>query len=266
MKPLMPLDIIKKKSEGHKITMLTAYEFGMAKLLDEAGIDIILVGDSLGNVFNGCDSTVPVTLSQMIYHTQAVVRGTTHALVVADMPFLSYQISIESAKRNAGLLLKKGGAHAVKLEINESQLDLVKAIYHMGIPVMGHIGFTPQSVYQLGGYKVQGKEKNSAEKLLALAKALEQAGCFSLVLELVPSELATHIAQALSIPVIGIGAGPGCDGQVLVSQDVLGMYRFDKPPKFVKSYAHLNTVMKTAILDFKKEVLAGLYPNAEHSY
>jgi 3-methyl-2-oxobutanoate hydroxymethyltransferase len=261
-----PIHIINKKEKGKKIVMLTAYDYSMAGLLNESEVDIILVGDSLGNVFSGHENTIPVTLSDMIYHTKAVSRAGGEALVVADMPYLSFNISKAETRLNAGRLIKEGGAQAVKMEaINKSSIGHIKAVVDMGIPVMAHIGFTPQSVYQLGGYRVQGKSEESKKALAALATQLENAGCFSVVLEMVPIQLATDISKALRIPTIGIGAGPNCDGQVLVTNDLLGVTA-NKAPKFVKRYADLNQTIGKAIQQFKSDVSDGKFPLNEHGF
>ena len=232
-------DILKKKAEGRKITVLTAYDFPTAQIVDEAGIDIILVGDSLGMVVQGIDSTLPVTMDEMIYHTKLVSRAAKASLVVGDMPFLSYQAGVAEAVRNAGRFLKEAGAEAVKLEGGAAVAEAVRAIVAAGIPVMGHVGLTPQSVHALGGFKVQGKDEASREKVLADARAVQEAGAFSVVLEAVPAALAGEISRELRIPTIGIGAGPHCDGQVLVLHDLLGLFdRFT--PRFVKRYANLK--------------------------
>jgi 3-methyl-2-oxobutanoate hydroxymethyltransferase len=258
-------EIGRMKQGGEKITVLTAYDYSFARILDDAGIDILLVGDSLGSVIQGQDSTLPVTLDEMIYHTRAVVRGRKRALVVSDMPFLSFQVSVEEAKRNAGRFLQEGGAEAVKIEGGVQMLETIEGIVRIGIPVMGHVGLTPQSIHQFGGYKVQGKEKERREAILQDALAVEEAGAFSIVLEGVPMELAQEITRRLSIPTIGIGAGMHCDGQVLVVHDMLGL--FDKyTPKFVKRYADLKGVMAEAVKNFITEVRGGKFPDEEHSF
>ncbi|MCK7477726.1 MAG: 3-methyl-2-oxobutanoate hydroxymethyltransferase [Candidatus Moduliflexus flocculans] len=259
------LDIKKMKTLGEKITMLTAYDYGMASILDESDIDILLVGDSLGNVVLGYDSTLPVTMDDMVRHTQAVARGSQKAMIVADMPFLSYQVSPESALANAGRLLKEGNAQAVKLEGGREHADIVHKMTYAGIPVMAHLGLTPQSVNQLGGYKVQGKQEDAAEIIMQDAKCLEEAGAFSLVLECVPEKLAAEITAALSIPSIGIGAGVHCDGQVLVVNDMLGM-NDRMTPKFVKKYAQLNLDIKNAVKLYIKDVKTSAFPDDEHSF
>jgi 3-methyl-2-oxobutanoate hydroxymethyltransferase len=259
------LDIKKMKTLGEKITMLTAYDYGMASILDESDIDILLVGDSLGNVVLGYESTLPVTMDDMVRHTQAVARGSQKAMLVADMPFLSYQVSPESALANAGRLLKEGNAQAVKLEGGREHADIVHKMTYAGIPVMAHLGLTPQSVNQLGGYKVQGKQEDAAEIIMQDAKCLEEAGAFSLVLECVPEKLAAEITAALSIPSIGIGAGVHCDGQVLVVNDMLGM-NDRMTPKFVKKYAQLNVDIKNAVKLYIKDVKTSAFPDDEHSF
>ncbi len=253
------------KRHGEKISMLTAYDYPTALVLDEAGLDMILVGDSLGMVVLGYDSTLPVTMEVMLHHTKAVSRAVTRAMVVADLPFLSYQCSEDEAVRNAGRLLQDGGAHGVKLEGGREYAEAVRRMVAAGIPVMGHLGLTPQSVHQFGGYRVQGKDDSSARRIVEDARILEQAGAFSLVLECVPATLAAEITGALSIPTIGIGAGPDCDGQVLVLHDVMGMFeRFT--PKFVKRYAGLNAAMKEAAERYRNEVKTKVFPGPEHAF
>ncbi|MDO8885920.1 3-methyl-2-oxobutanoate hydroxymethyltransferase [Candidatus Oleimmundimicrobium sp.] len=257
--------LVEIKQRGEKITMLTAYDYLTAKLLDEMGVDLILVGDSLGMVVLGYENTLAVTMDDMIHHTKAVARGVKSSMVVGDMPFMSYQINADKALKNAGRFLQEAGAQAVKLEGGEEVADKVDKIVKAGIPVMGHLGLTPQSVHQMGGFKVQGKEDKQKKKLLKDAKILEEAGAFSIVLECVPKELAADITKAVSIPIIGIGAGCECDGQVLVTQDILGMY--DKfVPKFVKQYAKLNSEMKKAVSDYISEVKTGKFPSEEHEF
>ncbi len=258
-------EIKKMKQRGEKITVLTAYDYSFARILDGAGIDILLVGDSLGSVIQGQGSTLPVTLEEMIYHTKAVVRGRKRALVVADMPFLSFQVSLEEAKRNAGRFLQEAGAEAVKLEGGVQQLETIEAIVRMGIPVMGHVGLTPQSVHRFGGYKVQGKEKEERGAILQDALAVEEGGAFSVVLEGIPLDLAQEITRRLSIPTIGIGAGIHCDGQVLVVHDMLGLFDI-YTPKFVKQYVDLKGVMTDAVKNFIAEVREGKFPDEEHSF
>lgn len=258
-------DIRAMKARGEKITMLTAYDASFARLLEGAGIDVLLVGDSLGMVMLGYDSTVPVTMDEMIHHAKAVRRGAPNSLVVGDMPFLSYQVSPQDAIRNAGRLMKEAGCDAVKVEGGQEICATVSALVGAGIPVMGHIGLTPQTAGQLGGYKVQGKDLESARRQLADAKALERAGAFALVLECIPAPLGQAISQAISIPTIGIGAGVGCDGQVLVTHDLLGM--FEKfTPSFVKPYAQLASQIKEALAAYQHEVKTSAYPDAKHSF
>jgi 3-methyl-2-oxobutanoate hydroxymethyltransferase len=246
---------------GRKLAVITAYDYTSACLADEAGADCLLVGDSLGMVIQGHPTALPVTLGQMVYHTSCVVRGTRRSLVVADLPFLSYQVSPAQAVHSAGQLLKKAGAHAVKLEGGERMAATVRAVVNAGIPVMGHVGLTPQSVHQLGGFKVQ----RDAEQLLADAKAVEAAGAFSLVVESVPADVGTRITQAVGIPTIGIGAGPHCDGQVLVYHDLLGLYP-DFQPKFAKRYAEIGTQIRTALAAYCDDVRTGAFPDADHSF
>ncbi len=257
--------IREKKENGEKITVLTAYDFPFAKLLDEAGIDILLVGDTVGIVVQGEESTLPVTLDQMLYHTRMVSRAAKRALVVGDMPFLSYQISIEETIRNAGRFLKEGGAAAVKLEGGARVADRIEVLTRHDIPVMAHIGLTPQSVHRMGGYKVQGRGTSQAKQLLTDAKTVESAGAFSLVLEGIPISLAKKITQSIKIPTIGIGAGPYCDGQVLVLHDLLGLFtRFH--PKFVRRYADLTSTITEAVRRYKSDVESGKFPTEEEGY
>jgi 3-methyl-2-oxobutanoate hydroxymethyltransferase len=259
------LDIYKKKAEGEKITMLTAYDFPTAQIVDQAGIDMILVGDSLGMVVQGVTSTLPVTMEEMIYHTKMVSRAASSAMVVGDMPFLSYQTHEAEAVRNAGRFLKEAGAEAVKLEGGSQMAETIRAIANAGIPVVAHIGLTPQYVHMLGGFKVQGKDEAAREKILADARAVQDAGAFSVVLEAMPAPLAKEIHEMLHIPTIGIGAGPDCDGQVLVIHDILGLFdRFT--PKFVKKYANLKDQALKAIKEYKQDVENGKFPSEEHSF
>ena len=252
------------KVEKQKIVMLTAYDYPTAKLVDEAGVPLILVGDSLGMVVLGYESTIPVTMDEMIHHTKAVVRGTKQALVIGDMPFMTYHTNISDALCNAARFIQEGGAQAVKLEGGVTVAETVKRIVDCGIPVMGHIGLTPQSVHQLGGHKVQGKTPEAAERLLADARALEKGGAFAIVLELVPAPLSKLITQKVGVPTIGIGAGPDCDGQVQVISDLLGLFA-DFVPKHAKQYAKLAGSIRTAIADYMGEVKSGSFPTAEHS-
>ena len=258
-------EIRKMKQRGEKITALTAYDYSFARILDEAGVDILLVGDSLGSVIQGQESTLPVTLEEMIYHTRTVVRGRRRALVVTDMPFLSFQVSVEEAKRNAGRCLQEAGAEAVKIEGGVQMLETIEAIVQMGIPVMGHVGLTPQSINRFGGYKVQGKDKEQREVIMQDALAVEEGGAFSVVLEGIPMDLAQEITRRLSIPTIGIGAGVHCDGQVLVIHDMLGLFDM-YTPKFVKRYADLRGVMADAVKNFIAEVREEKFPDEEHSF
>lgn len=264
MKITVP-DIISRKHNGKKITMLTAYDYPFARLIDEAGIDIILVGDSLGTVIQGHPTTLPVTMDEMIYHTKIVSRGVGNALVVGDMPFMSYQASVSDAVYNAGRFLKEGRAAAVKVEGGIAALDKIKAMIASGIPVMGHVGLLPQSVHQMGGYKVQGREDVSAEKILSDAIMLQDAGVFAIVLEGIPAGLASKITSTISIPTIGIGAGVHCDGQVLVIHDLLGI-TVQPVPKFVRQYSALRADIVGAVKQFKEDVEAGKFPSDSESY
>lgn len=253
------------KNNHTKLAMLTAYDYSTAKLQDEAGIHGILVGDSLGNVILGYEDTISVTMEDMIHHGAAVARGAKNALVVVDMPFMSYQTSVYDAVVNAGRLMKEGRANAVKLEGGVSVCPQIKAITDAGIPVMAHLGLTPQSINAFGGFKVQGKNEAAARKLIDDAKAVEKAGAFALVLECVPAKLAKIISEQLTIPTIGIGAGAGCDGQILVYQDMLGMFS-DYTPKFVRRFAEVGSVMKEAFANYIKEVQTETYPAEEHTF
>jgi 3-methyl-2-oxobutanoate hydroxymethyltransferase len=253
------------KQKGEKIAMLTAYDYSTAKLIEEVGIPLILVGDSLGTVVLGYGSTIPVTMDEMLHHTKAVVRGTTRALVIGDMPFMSYQVSVEDALLNAARFLKEGGAQAVKLEGGENVADTVKKIVSSGIPVMGHIGLTPQSINQLGGFKIVGKTPEAAVRVLNDAIALDEAGAFAIVLECVPEPLSKLITETVSVPTIGIGAGKYCDGQVLVINDMLGLFT-DFVPKHTKQYARLFETIKKATADYIAEVQAGTFPTPKESY
>ncbi|MEW5801215.1 MAG: 3-methyl-2-oxobutanoate hydroxymethyltransferase [bacterium] len=254
------------KQDGHKIAVLTAYDYPTALLLDKAGIDILLVGDSLAMVVLGYENTLPVTMDEMLHHTRAVKRGCKRGLIVGDMPFLSFNVDEKSAIENAGRFIKEGGAEAVKLEGAAGPvLRTIRCLVEAGIAVMGHIGLTPQLVHQMGGFKVQGREKKAADLLIEGARMLEDAGIFSLVLEGIPADLAQTITRQLSIPTIGIGAGPHCDGQVLVTSDLLGIIDAPKP-RFVKQYTSLHTIMLSAIQSFRQEVLEGKFPSEEQSY
>ena len=254
-----------QKKDGDKITMLTAYDYSTAKLMDEAGINMLLVGDSLGMVMLGYEDTLSVTMEDMIHHTAAVCRGAKNTLVVGDMPFMSYQVSVEEAVYNAGRLMKEGRCQAVKLEGGASVCPQIRAITNASIPVMAHIGLTPQSINAFGGFKVQGKSEEAAKKLLEDAKAVEEAGAFAVVLECVPAKLAELISKSISIPTIGIGAGAGCDGQILVYQDMLGLFS-DFTPKFVKKYANVGEMMTQAFRDYIADVQEGSFPAPEHTF
>jgi 3-methyl-2-oxobutanoate hydroxymethyltransferase len=253
------------KQKGEKFAMLTAYDYSTARIIDEAGIPLILVGDSLGMVVLGYESTIPVTMEDMLHHTKAVVRGTKKTLVVGDLPFMTYTISIEDAMRNAARFIQEAGAQAVKLEGGVSVAEKVKRIVEAGIPVMGHIGLTPQSINQLGGYKIQGKTPETAKKLLDDAIALEQAGAFSVVLETVPAALSALITKRISIPTIGIGGGAGCDGQVQVVNDILGSFS-DFVPKHAKQYVKLADIIKNAVTEYQNEVKSGAFPTEKQSF
>jgi 3-methyl-2-oxobutanoate hydroxymethyltransferase len=262
-KKITTLALRQKKEQGVPIAMLTAYDYPTALALDRAGMDVILVGDSLGMVVLGYENTLAVTMEEMLHHCRAVARGAKSALLVGDMPFMSYQVSVEEAVRNAGRFLQQGGMDAVKLEGGRERLEAVRAIVGAGIPAMGHLGLTPQSVHQLGGFRPQGKTASAARRLLEDALLLEEAGCFSLVLESVPARLAGYISARLSIPTIGIGAGAGCDGQVLVTHDLLGLFdRFT--PKFVKTYARLHEAMRDAFAAYLADVRQRTFPGPEH--
>jgi len=258
-------DFLNKKGRGEKITMLTAYDYPFARIVDQAGIDGVLVGDSLGMVVQGLENTLPVSMDEMIYHTRIVSRAVQNALVIGDMPFMSYQVGVAEAVRNAGRFLKEAGASAVKLEGGAEVLDCIRAMTRSDIPVMAHIGLTPQSIHRMGGYKVQGKTEESANRLIEEARAVEEAGAFSLLLEAIPMDLARRITSELSIPTIGIGAGPHCDGQVLVLHDVIGMFeRF--VPKFVKRYANLRDEALKAVQAYRKDVEEGVFPSEKESF
>ncbi|OQY43541.1 MAG: 3-methyl-2-oxobutanoate hydroxymethyltransferase [Anaerolineaceae bacterium 4572_78] len=264
-KKITILDLQRKKENSIPITMLTAYDYSSAILVDESEMDMILVGDSLGMVVMGLENTVPVTMDEMIHHCRMVSRGAKYTFLVGDMPFLSYEVSIAEAVRNAGRFLKEAGMDAVKLEGGTEMAETVRAIVRAGMPVMGHIGLTPQSVSKLGGFKVQGKTAESAQCLLQDALALEEAGCFSIVLEAVPDSVAQVISQQLTIHTIGIGAGAGCDGQVLVYHDMLGLFN-GYSPKFVKQYVNLREQISEALVQYRKEVQAGEFPDKTHTY
>lgn len=259
------LDIQKMKADGEKISMLTCYDYPTARIMDDCGIDMILIGDSVGVVYAGYDNTLPVTMEEMIYHTRAVVRAQPKALVVADMPFLSYQTDMVTARLNAGRLIKEGGAAAVKIEGGVNVASVIEAITAMDIPVVAHIGLTPQSLHRMGGYRIQGRNNEQAEKLLADARAVQSAGAFAVVLEGIPAALAARITSELGIPTIGIGAGPSCDGQVLVIHDILGLCE-KYAPKFVKRYADLKPVIAQAISSYIQEVKEGAFPTEGNSF
>ncbi len=258
-------DLLRKKAEGRKITMLTAYDYPFARIVDEAGIDAVLVGDSLGMVVQGLDNTLAVTMDEMVYHTRMVSRAAKSAMVIGDMPFMSYQTCVADAVRNAGRFIKEGGAAAIKLEGGAEVLEHIRAMTRSDIPVMAHIGLTPQSIHRMGGYRVQGKTDEAQKKLLEEALAAEDAGAFALTLEAIPMELARTITEKLAIPTIGIGAGPHCDGQVLVIHDIIGMFdRF--VPKFVKKYASLKDDALKAVKTYKEEVERGEFPTEEQGF
>jgi 3-methyl-2-oxobutanoate hydroxymethyltransferase len=257
--------LFNKKLNNEKITMLTSYDYSMAAMVDEAGIDMILVGDSLGMVTLGYENTLAVTMDDMVHHTSAVARGTRNAMVVGDMPFLSYHISRKEAVRNAGRLIQEAGAQSVKLEGGTERVDTIKAILDAQIPVVAHIGMTPQSVNQFGGFKVQGKDMETAQKIIEDAKALDAAGVLAIVLECVPAPLARKITEEVKVPTIGIGAGPYCDGQVLVVNDMLGMFK-GHIPKIVKKFANLEPLIMEALQSYKSEVEAGTFPGPEHCF
>lgn len=263
-KKVTTLTFRRKKQSGEPITMLTAYDYPTALAMDRAGIDSILVGDSLGMVVLGYETTLPVTMDEMLHHCRAVARGARYALLIGDMPFMSYQASVTDAVRNAGRFLQQAGMDAVKLEGGRERLDAIQAIVGAGIPVMGHLGLTPQSVHQLGGFRAQGKSLPAARRLLEDALKLQDAGCFGIVLEAVPARLATLVSERLEIPTIGIGAGAGCDGQVLVTHDLLGLFdRFT--PKFVRKYANLHAEIGRAFEDYIDDVISGSFPAPEHT-
>jgi len=256
-----------KKEKGEKITMLTAYGYPTARILDEADIDVVLVGDSLGMVVLGYETTIPVTLEDMLHHTKAVRRGVQHAMLVSDMPFMTYETDKSKAIENSGRLMKEGGAEGIKVEGGAEIAEIVSALVKANIPVMGHLGLTPQAIHRIGGYKVQGKTDESRQKIIADAKLLEDAGIFALVLECVPESLAEEITAKISVPTIGIGAGRKCDGQVLVTNDMLGMNAPGfQVPKFVKKYADLTPEIKKAVEKFRDEVKQGEYPDKKHTY
>jgi 3-methyl-2-oxobutanoate hydroxymethyltransferase len=261
--PVTVRDIRAFKERGEKFVMLTAYDHPTARILDEAGIPILLVGDSVADNILGYPTTVPVTMEEMLHHTRAVARGAINALIVGDMPFMSYQASFEEGVRNAGRMLKEGGAHAVKFE--GPMTDLAHALVDRGVPVMGHLGLTPQSVHAMGGYRVQGRTERDAQRLVIEAEEMAKAGAFAIVLEGMPSEVARQITESVEVPTIGIGAGPHCDGQVLVITDLLGLTD-RRPPKFVKAYANLRGEIARAVTEFRDDVAGGSFPDEAHSY
>ena len=258
-------EVLRMKERGEKIVSLTAYDYCLARILDQAGVDVLLVGDSLGSVVQGHENTLPVTLDHVVYHTRAVVRGRRRALVVSDMPFLTFQLGVDEARRNAGRLVQEGGAEAVKLEGGVTRADAIEAIVNMGVPVMGHVGLTPQSVHRFGGYRIQGRGEADARAILDDALAVEQSGAFAVVLEGIPVQLAGEITRRLSIPTIGIGAGVHCDGQILVAHDMLGLFD-DFTPKFVKRYADLKETIGGAVHAYMEEVRTQAFPGEQHTF
>lgn len=260
MRKITTTTLLEMKQKGEKICMLTAYDAPTSKILNEAGIDVVLVGDSVANVKLGYENTIPVTVEEMLHHVKAVKRGNTSALLVADMPYLSYQLSVDEAKVNAGRLIKEGGAEGVKIEGGIEVAGVIKALAEINIPVMGHLGLTPQAIHKIGGYKMQGKTESSAEKMVTDAKILEGAGVFAIVLECIPPDLAKEITGKVSVPTIGIGAGPYCDGQVLVIDDLLGLSE-EPIPKFVKQYAHLRKDILKAVQEFYRDVKENKFPS-----
>lgn len=257
--------VVEMKQQSEKISMLTAYDYTMARIVDQAGIDVILVGDSASNVMAGHETTVPMTMEHMIYHASCVVRGVETALVIADLPFMSYQVTAEEALENAGRMMKEAGVHGVKLEGGKPVVKTIAKIVEAGIPVMGHLGLTPQSIYKFGTYKVRATEKTEAEQLVEDAKKLEEAGCFSIVLEKIPAELAKKVTETISIPTIGIGAGPKCDGQVLVTHDMLGLNKEFKP-RFLRRYDDLHSSMTNAVQQYITDIKSGDFPNENEQY
>lgn len=253
------------KADGEKITMLTCYDYPTTRIMDACGVDMILVGDSVGVVFAGYDNTLPVTVDEMLYHTRAVMRAAPKAVVVTDMPFMSYQVDIHDARRNAGLMLKEGGASAVKIEGGAQMAPTIEALVAIDIPVVAHIGLTPQSIHRMGGYRIQGKKQEQAERLLDDARAVAEAGAFAVVLEGIPQGLASKITASIPIPTIGIGAGAGCDGQVLVIHDILGLCE-KYSPKFVKKYADVRSTIASAVNAYIADVKSGMFPGEEHSF
>lgn len=264
-RPVTVGSLLKMKSEGRKIAMLTSYDYTMAKLVDAAGVDIILIGDSASNVMAGNETTLPITMDEMIYHARSVARAAKHALVVCDMPFGSYQAGCDQAVANAMRILKESGCDAVKLEGGKRLVPAISAMVDAGVPVMGHLGLTPQSVHKFGGYGLRAKEEAEAERLIEDAKAIEEAGCFAMVLEKIPAKLAAEVTRRCAVPIIGIGAGSGVDGQVLVAQDMLGMNQ-GFAPKFLRKYADLGTAIREAVGRYADDVRSGSYPNADEQY
>ncbi|NIP39689.1 MAG: 3-methyl-2-oxobutanoate hydroxymethyltransferase [Candidatus Dadabacteria bacterium] len=258
-------DIVKKKKDKQKLVMLTSYDAITARIVDEAGVDIILIGDSLGNVVQGQDTTLPVSIEEMIYHTRLVSRGAKRAHICADMPFMSYQTSKQHATENAGRLMKEGFAESIKLETTDEYIETIKSIVSAGIPVMGHIGLCPQSYHAMGGYKIQGRDKKEKNRYIKLAKDTESAGAYSIVLEGIPLELAKAVTKSVSIPTIGIGAGPHCDGQVLVINDLVGLHN-SRVPKFVKQYADFRDLMTKAVKSYSADVMNSKFPTDENSF
>ncbi|MEX0594215.1 MAG: 3-methyl-2-oxobutanoate hydroxymethyltransferase [Balneolaceae bacterium] len=257
--------VVDMKKKGEKIGMLTAYDYTMARIVDQAGVDVILVGDSASNVMAGHETTVPITMDQMIYHASSVVRGVQKALVIADLPFMSYQVTPHEALNSAGRMMKEAGAHGVKLEGGRTVIETVRKIVDAGIPVMGHLGLTPQSIYKFGTYRVRAKEQQEADELLEDARALEQAGVFGIVLEKITAELAQRVTESVTVPTIGIGAGPHCDGQVLVTHDMLGLNK-EFNPRFLRRYEDLHARMTDAVSRYVSDVKGGTFPNDEEQY
>ncbi|MFP6674194.1 MAG: 3-methyl-2-oxobutanoate hydroxymethyltransferase [Pirellulaceae bacterium] len=256
--------IQRMKRKGKRITMLTAYDYFMAQALDEAGVDLLLVGDTVGMAVGGHATTIPVRLEHIVYHADMVSRGASRAMVIGDLPFLTYQVTVEAAIENAGKLMQDGHVHGVKVEGGRAMVPFVKRVLRAGIPVMGHLGLTPQSVHRFGGWKVQGKDERSATQVYEAAQALQDAGCFAIVLEAIPSELAQRVTESIEIPTIGIGAGPHCDGQVLVTPDMLGITGFEA--KYIKQYAQLRDTIRDAVEHYVDDVKEGRYPTEEHGY
>ncbi len=265
LRPLTIRNLQRFKQDGRKIVALTAYDYTFARLVDQAGVDLVLVGDSLGNVIQGQETTLPVTLDDIIYHSRAVSRGLRRAHLVGDMPFMTYQISVEQAMTNAARLMREGAVHSIKLEGGRERAEVVRRLVDAGIPVMGHLGLTPQSIHQLGGHRVQGRDQEDHKRIVEDARILQEAGAWSVVLECVPASLALEVSGALHIPTIGIGAGEGCDGQILVLQDLLGL-NGEFNPRFVRRFAQLGDLVTDAIKDYGEAVRAGTFPSAEETY